>query len=241
MRHVCHCTIVPQRARLTAMWRRHTSYDHAGITILMPRLSDYRNVNTQRGRIRIQALDETHCAQLVALSRATFADTFGSASGEENVNAYMDVAYHPDQLARELRDPNSLFFFAYDVTDGAPGAGEPIAYLKLAVEDSQSEHPFANAGEVMRIYVMPEAKGKKIGSTLLAFAEEIFAALGKDVVWLGVWEYNYPAQAFYARHGYRRFGEHSFPVGDDPQVDWMLSKPLTSTDGNDAVLGEGRA
>jgi ribosomal protein S18 acetylase RimI-like enzyme len=45
-------------------------------------------------------------------------------------------------------------------------------------------------------------------------------------IWLGVWEKNYKAQQFYARWGFERFSEHTFWMGDDPQVDWLLKKKL---------------
>lgn len=192
----------------------------------MAELSDYRNTTVRRGNVCIRALDVADSAELVAISRATFFDTFEPASGAENVNCYMDQAYAPSTLAKELADQDSLFFFAYDVSPQTDRLTEPIAYLKLAVGASQSEHLLTNAGEVMRIYVLPHGKRRGVGSALLAYAEDIFCALGKSQVWLGVWEHNYAAQEFYKRHGYRRFSEHSFPVGDDPQIDWLLSKKL---------------
>jgi hypothetical protein len=41
-----------------------------------------------------------------------------------------------------------------------------------------------------------------------------------------VWEKNFKAQQFYSRWGFERFSEHTFWMGDDPQVDWLLKKKL---------------
>ena len=36
---------------------------------------------------------------------------------------------------------------------------------------------------------------------------------GPRPLWIGVWSGNLKAQRFYARYGFERFGEHTFPVG----------------------------
>jgi len=46
------------------------------------------------------------------------------------------------------------------------------------------------------------------------------------VIWLGVWEKNNKAIAFYTKWGFEKFGEHVFMLGDDPQTDWLMKKVL---------------
>jgi len=48
----------------------------------------------------------------------------------------------------------------------------------------------------------------------------------KKEIWLGVGEHNFRAQNFYRRWGFEFYGEHIFMVGDDPQKDWLMKKPL---------------
>jgi ribosomal protein S18 acetylase RimI-like enzyme len=50
---------------------------------------------------------------------------------------------------------------------------------------------------------------------------------GATSLWLGVWERNARAQAFYRRHGFGKVGRHTFVVGNDPQTDDVLLCPLT--------------
>ena len=52
-------------------------------------------------------------------------------------------------------------------------------------------------------------------------------ARGAQTLWLGVWERNPRAVAFYAKYGFARVGEHTFVLGDDWQTDWVFSRPLT--------------
>jgi ribosomal protein S18 acetylase RimI-like enzyme len=45
-------------------------------------------------------------------------------------------------------------------------------------------------------------------------------------MWLGVWERNPRAVAFYRKYGFTRVGEHTFMLGADAQTDWVLARPL---------------
>ena len=45
-------------------------------------------------------------------------------------------------------------------------------------------------------------------------------------MWLGVWEENHRANAFYRKHGYAEVGEHVFMLGADAQRDLILAKIL---------------
>jgi len=57
-----------------------------------------------------------------------------------------------------------------------------------------------------------------------------FETIGKqlkvEMLWLGVWERNPNAIAFYEREGFEVFGEHSYLLGTDLQRDLMLRKLL---------------
>jgi diamine N-acetyltransferase len=41
-----------------------------------------------------------------------------------------------------------------------------------------------------------------------------------------VWEFNERAIRFYEKHGFEKFGEHVFMLGNDPQIDWLLKKRI---------------
>jgi ribosomal protein S18 acetylase RimI-like enzyme len=49
---------------------------------------------------------------------------------------------------------------------------------------------------------------------------------GAETLWLGVWERNARAVAFYRKYGFTRVGEHTFVLGSDTQTDWLLARPL---------------
>jgi ribosomal protein S18 acetylase RimI-like enzyme len=80
--------------------------------------------------------------------------------------------------------------------------------------------------EIQRIYVDAAWHGKGIAQALMASLIEAASARGADVAWLGVWERNPRAIAFYAKSGFSPLGSHVFVVGTDPQTDLILGRSL---------------
>jgi ribosomal protein S18 acetylase RimI-like enzyme len=49
---------------------------------------------------------------------------------------------------------------------------------------------------------------------------------GHQTIWLGVWERNGRARAFYRKWDFRAVGEHVFQVGSDPQTDILMERAV---------------
>jgi ribosomal protein S18 acetylase RimI-like enzyme len=60
----------------------------------------------------------------------------------------------------------------------------------------------------------------------MAEAKQRARRRGATTLWLGVWERNARAQAFYRKHGFGKVGSQVFVVGSDPQTDDVLLCPL---------------
>jgi diamine N-acetyltransferase len=65
-----------------------------------------------------------------------------------------------------------------------------------------------------------------MGRVLMDFALQKALELGKKTAWLGVWEKNLSAIAFYQKMGFVKAGQHSFRMGDELQTDWVMKKNL---------------
>lgn len=156
---------------------------------------------------------------LALLSRQTFTEAFAAVNEETYMNAYMDVAYAPEQLSRELGNPHSRFFFA---CEGDSHAG----YLKINFGEAQSDIGDPDAMEVERIYVLAAFQGRGLGQLLMDQAMAEAYAAGVKYVWLGVWEHNLQAQRFYRRNGFEVFGEHPFWLGEDKQTDLLMRRDV---------------
>ena len=49
---------------------------------------------------------------------------------------------------------------------------------------------------------------------------------GHDTLWLGVWEHNPRARAFYRKWGFVEVGTHIFVLGSDPQTDILMQRVM---------------
>lgn len=62
--------------------------------------------------------------------------------------------------------------------------------------------------------------------TIDSIGQKIAQEHNKHKIWLGVWEHNPRAQAFYKRHGFKVVGEHHFQTGDVTDTDLIMEKEL---------------
>ena len=161
--------------------------------------------------------DDLH--ELQAISIETFTETFKDQNTAEDLQAYLDTAYNLGKLEQELAVPSSSFFFIYSDQQVA-------GYLKLNTGDAQTESMGADSLEVERIYVRKAFQKYGFGKQLMNKAIEMAREQNKKSIWLGVWEENANAIAFYRKKGFVQTGSHSFFMGDDEQIDFILVKPL---------------
>ncbi|PWG00492.1 GNAT family N-acetyltransferase [Levilactobacillus bambusae] len=169
--------------------------------------------------ITIRQVQLSELAVLQAISRETFADTFGPFNTARNIQAYLNRAYSSEQLTTELQTENSKFYFLF-VNHQLAG------YLKLNVETAQSEPMPATHLEVERIYIRQPFKRQGLGTRLIDFAVLEATNQAKTHLWLGVWEHNDAAQQFYRRMGFQPFSEHVFHIGQASQRDLLMSRRL---------------
>jgi ribosomal protein S18 acetylase RimI-like enzyme len=169
--------------------------------------------------ITIQRVTISEADTLLTFSKKTFYEFFDHLNEAANMEAYSSVAFTLQRVLDELSNPNSDFYFA--MLDG-----EVAGYLKLNYADAQTEFKDTNALEVERIYVSGEHHGKRIGKQLMDFALDIARDKQLEYVWLGVWEHNSKAMAFYERYGFQVFSSHPFLLGDDLQTDLLMRKSL---------------
>lgn len=60
--------------------------------------------------------------------------------------------------------------------------------------------------------------------SLINKAVEIATKNQKRKLWLGVWEKNEKAIEFYKKLGFVQTGTHSFYMGDEEQIDYIMTK-----------------
>lgn len=156
---------------------------------------------------------------LQEISIETFNDTFKDQNSPENMKAYLERAFNLKQLEEELSNTFSQFIFVYL-------NNETAGYLKVNSCDAQSEKMGDDSLEIERIYIKSKFQKHGLGKYLLNQAIEMAVALRKKEVWLGVWEKNENAIAFYKKMGFVQTGAHSFYMGDEEQIDIIMTKTI---------------
>ena len=170
--------------------------------------------------IHLQKITKNNVQDLQEVSIQTFTETFKDNNSEKSLNDYLNTAYELTKLEKELENPHSEFYFAYF-------NNELAGYLKININDAQSEKMGENALEVERIYIKKSFKRRGIGRHLIETAEQLAKKYQKNLMWLGVWEYNPKAIAFYETLGFKVIGAHSFFMGEEEQTDLIMSKQLS--------------
>jgi ribosomal protein S18 acetylase RimI-like enzyme len=84
--------------------------------------------------------------------------------------------------------------------------------------------------EIPRFYVDARFHGRGLAHDLMALAIQRAAAAGVATLWLGVWEHNPKALAFYRKWGFEVVGDHGFALGDDPQGDLPMCRALPAAE-----------
>ncbi|MDP4567022.1 MULTISPECIES: GNAT family N-acetyltransferase [Bacillus] len=161
-----------------------------------------------------------HVKELQKIGINTFKETFLDQNKVEHIEAYVKTAFHLNQLLKELQHPSSQFYFVQV-------NGEVAGYLKINMNDAQSEEMGDDALEIERIYIKQSFQKQGLGKYLIDQAIEIAKNHLKRDVWLGVWEHNRAAIAFYQKLGFVQTGVHAFLMGDEEQMDFIMTKTLS--------------
>ncbi len=158
------------------------------------------------------------------IGERTFRETFAETNAAEDMEEYIRVAFSLQRIAEELAEPDSEFYLA-------ECDGWAAGYMKINFPPTQTESGFDNSLEIQRLYISKRYKGMHIGSHLMQTAFASAHQAQADYVWLGVWEHNHAARAFYEHKGFKRFSEHTFILGSDKQTDYLMKAPVTDSAG----------
>jgi diamine N-acetyltransferase len=159
-------------------------------------------------------------ARLIAnLSRKTFYDAFAKDNTEADMEQFMNETFTLESLIKEVEEEDGIFLLAFINY-------EAVGYVRMREKNNENILANVNAIEIARIYATQESIGKGVGKALLEHCMQIAREQKKDVIWLGVWEKNERAIAFYKKHGFEKFGEHIFLLGSDPQTDWLMKRAV---------------
>ena len=180
-------------------------------------MSNPQSELANRHSLLIRRGEASDAELLSELGARTFSETFAADNTPENMSAYLASAFTPAQQASELSDSRSSFLIAE--VDGV-AVGYALLRTGKVPEGITGDLPI----ELVRLYVSKESLGSGVGAALMQACIDDARQAGHQTIWLGVWENNTRAQAFYRKWNFQDVGTHVFQLGDDPQTDILMQR-----------------
>ena len=110
----------------------------------------------------------------------------------------------------------------------------PLPVLSILTDPRRTGSTAWHTADWHRAYFYRAATVAGVAGRLMLAVHGAARELGGRHLWLGVWERNPRAIAFYAKSGFVHAGSHDFFVGADRQTDHVLVAPVQRPTGGEA-------
>jgi len=169
--------------------------------------------------VRTAAATDAGC--LAAFAERTFREAFAAQNRPEDVRAYVSHAYTESLQRREIVDP------AVD-TLLAEVDGMLVGFAQLRTGNAPACVDTQRSIELWRFYIDSPWQGRGVAQALMSTVETAARHREARVLWLGVWERNARARAFYRKCGFVNVGAQKFVLGTEVQTDDVMARSLNS-------------
>ena len=159
-------------------------------------------------------------ATLCHLGATTFRETYRTISDPREVDDYADEHFTAAKVEGWFARPCARTLIASVGAVAVGYAHVRSAKVPACVSDRK-------AVQLSRLYLLASAQGTGIGGALMTAALAAVAELGGRTVWLGAYDRNVRALAFYARRGFAQVGTHEFEFGGQIYADPVLTRRVT--------------
>lgn len=169
-------------------------------------------INDDAGTVNIRIASDKDIEVLCLIGVKTFRQAYEGHPllknhGDNPIEDYIAETFCAENISRELADSNNRFYIM-------KLGDEVIGYAKITDDCPPDCVRGARPIHLERIYLLKQFCGVGLGSTLLDHCVGIAVELGKNTIWLGVWDGNHRAIDFYARHGFSRSGSVKFKIAN---------------------------
>jgi ribosomal protein S18 acetylase RimI-like enzyme len=168
----------------------------------------------------IRTVSPEEAGRLARFAERTFREAFEADNNPGDMHAYCETAFSPEVMRGLLTDA-SITTLVVAKDDGAFAA-----YAQLRPDGPDHGPTLEQPFELWRFYVDKEHHGRGIAHQLMEAAIAAAAARGAATLWLGVWERNTRAQAFYRKFEFADIGSHTFVLGTDVQTDRLMARSI---------------
>jgi diamine N-acetyltransferase len=169
--------------------------------------------------LHIRIAVESDAPVLAAFAAHTFEETFGPDNRPEDLRAHLSNAFGIAQQTQELLSSDMVTLLGYH-------GATLVAFAQVKRQGPPSGIHIDAPVELHRFYVDRTAHGKGVAQQLMSAVYAVAREFGGQALWLGVWERNPRAIAFYRKAGFVDRGSHDFFVGQDRQTDRVLVAPV---------------
>jgi len=152
---------------------------------------------------------------LASIAAVSFYEAYFEQDDSHDLSNYLVENFSPSVISADLAASESTYLVAFR---GAKAVG----YAKLRDGEIHESVTSLDAIELQRCYLIERVWGTGIGDILLDRCLAEARAIGKQVLWLGVWEENQRGLSFYRKHGFERVGTLTFPSGDSVGINAVM-------------------
>lgn len=153
--------------------------------------------------------------ELVALTAESFRETYSGGTDPEEVERHITMNFSPERIAAEISDPESSLLL------GCLGT-EAIGYAFLRKGTAPDCVAGTSPLELVRLYLLKDRIGAGFGSALMQACLDEQQRLQCEPIWLGMWDQNARARAFYEKWGFREAGRYEFLFGGTSYQDLVM-------------------
>jgi ribosomal protein S18 acetylase RimI-like enzyme len=172
------------------------------------------------GDVQLRLAAAGDAAALSKLGTDSFIAKFGHMYRPEDLSSFLDEVHSETAIAAELANPDRLYCLA--IRDG-----RLAAYCKLGLTCGFPEYARGNRViELKQLYTDPAMTGGGIGAALMDWALGVAQDRAADEIQLSVWSGNFGAQKFYARYGFAKVADVTFPVGEQIDEEFLFARML---------------
>jgi len=169
--------------------------------------------------ITIRRAQVDDAAALARLAEHTFRETFTTADNLTDMTLYCAKTFAMEIQRQEILSSNR-------VTLLVEVSGQLIAYAQIRLHAPKDCVVANHPSELQRLYVEKAWHGRGVAHQIMAQVLSVAASAGSDQLWLGAWEHNPRAIAFYRKYGFSIVGEHIFQFGHELQRDLVMKTPI---------------
>lgn len=161
--------------------------------------------------------EDSLCLSVLAMQ--VFLDTYATEGIRPALAREVLSSYSQANFSEAIADPRAQVIVAEN-------KGHMVGFAHVTLFACHEIAPNGVQAELLRLYVQEPFTGVKVGTKLLAEAENLAASAGVTVMWLTPWVHNHRALAFYARRGYADFGLTYFTFEGESHENRVFAKPL---------------